>query len=98
MILSCMPTVRFTAQLRRFFPGLDDTEVSGKTVADVIVELDRRYPGIRGYILDDQGALRQHVNIFVGESMVTDRGSLRDTVARDDCVSIFQALSGGSTA
>lgn len=91
-----MPRVRFTRHLRRFFPGLlDEVEVQGEIVAEVIVELDKQYPGLASYVVDEQGRLRQHVNIFVDEKLVRDRERLQDPVAEDDEVFILQALSGG---
>ena len=89
-----MPQVKFTSHLRRFFPGLHQTEVTGKTVAEVICALDSHYPGLAGYLVDDQGALRQQVNIFVGDSLIRDRRRLQDSVAPEDHLIVFQVLSG----
>ena len=90
-----MPQVRFTRHLARFFPGLTDGEVAGATVREVIDALDRRYPGLAGYIVDETGRLRRHVNIFVGEDPICDRESLADRLSPGDQVFILQALSGG---
>lgn len=91
-----MPTVKFTRHLVRFFPDLqDEVRVEAGTVAEVVAALDARYPGLAGYIVDDTGALRKHVHIFLGEDLVVDRTSLSDPVAADGRVFIFQALSGG---
>ncbi len=90
-----MPRVELTAHLRRFFPDLDVVDVTGGTVAQVIGELDLVHPGLAAYIVDDRGALRQHVNVFVGKKMVSDRGALSDPVQDGETVYVFQALSGG---
>lgn len=90
-----MPVVRFTKNLQRFFPTLTETHVEGATVAEVVAALDKCYPGLADYIVDERGALRQHVNIFVGDSMIDDRVMLRDAVSADSRVYVFQALSGG---
>jgi sulfur-carrier protein len=90
-----MAYVKFTKNLERFFPGLDDTTVEAQTVAEVVKAVDARWPGLAAYIVDERGTLRQHVNIFVGEDMVNDRTALSDPVAADSRVYIFQALSGG---
>ncbi len=91
-----MPAVRFTSHLRRFFPDLrDGVQVEGQTVAEVVAALDRQFPGLGDYIVDERGALRQHVNIFVGDSLIHDRQRLQDVVAAGEQVFIFQALSGG---
>lgn len=90
-----MPRVKFTSHLQRYFPDLRETTVEGQTVAEVVAALDGRYPGMADYILDDQGALRRHVNIFIDENVITDRTTLQDSVSDLNRVYIFQALSGG---
>jgi len=70
-------------------------EIEGSTVAEVIAALDRRFPGLGDYIVDERGALRKHVNIFVGKQMIHDRRGLSDAVADGDEIHILQALSGG---
>ena len=52
-------------------------------------------PALRGYILDDQGALRRHVNVYVNGELVRDRARLADPVGGDDRIYVFQALTGG---
>ena len=90
-----MPHVTFTRHLQRFFPTLSAGEVPGRTVRELIEELERRHPGLASYIVDETGRLRRHVNVFVGEEPVRDREHLADALAPDDKVFILQALSGG---
>lgn len=90
-----MPRVVFTHHLKRFFPNLAEVDVTGVTVREVVAAVDAAYPGLRDYIVDDQGALRPHVNVFVGDDLIRDRRRLSDAVAESDVVSVFQALSGG---
>ncbi|MEO1448252.1 MAG: MoaD/ThiS family protein [Bacteroidota bacterium] len=90
-----MPQVKFTAALKRFFPDLQPMKVAGATVADILTTLEGKFPGLRDYIVDEQGELRQHVNIFIGESLIEDRNRLSDTVGESDEIFFFQALSGG---
>ncbi|MCB9235121.1 MAG: MoaD/ThiS family protein [Bacteroidia bacterium] len=90
-----MPTVKFTAALNRFFPELKEGEIPGHTVAEIIAELGRRHPGLPGYLVDDQGALRHHVNIFIGDNLIRYKKTLSDPVSAGDQVFIMQALSGG---
>ena len=52
-------------------------------------------PDVRGYILDDQGSLRKHVVIYIGESTIVDRIGLSDAVDAAGEIFVFQALSGG---
>ena len=90
-----MAAVRFTRHLQQFFPDLQETSAEGGTVAEVIADLDRRWPGLAGYVIDDAGALRHHVNVFVDGEMVVDRVGLSDPVGEDTEVFVVQALSGG---
>jgi molybdopterin synthase sulfur carrier subunit len=91
-----MPRVVLTRHLQRFFPTLNRTEeVAGATVREVIVDLDRRYPGLALYVVDETGRLRRHVNVFVRDEPICDREALSDTVSPGDEVFIVQALSGG---
>ncbi len=90
-----MPRISFTSHLRRFFPTLGEEIIDCDTIAGIIAELDRRYPGLASYLIDEQGSLRKHVNVFVGESLIHDRATLSDGVTNDDHVYIMQALSGG---
>ncbi len=91
-----MPEIKFTNHLKRFFPTLTNGSYSGETVAELVDALDKAYPGLAAYIVDEHGKLRQHVNIFVGEEMIVDRNGLSDKVGEDERIYIFQALSGGS--
>ena len=90
-----MPTIRFTTALKRFFPSLKEQEVTGGTVGEVLEEVEARYPGLKDYVLDEQGRLRQHVNIFLSGELIEDKETLKDKVGEKDEVYVFQALSGG---
>ncbi|MDN5204753.1 MoaD/ThiS family protein [Fulvivirgaceae bacterium BMA10] len=90
-----MPTVKFTYALKRFYPDLKEVRVQGKTVAEVLKDLDKLYPKLSTYIVDDQGMLRKHVNIFIGNTLIEDKESLGDMVDEEDEIFIMQALSGG---
>jgi molybdopterin converting factor small subunit len=90
-----MAKVKFTSALKRFFPTLSVMEVHASNVHDVLVEVEKKFPGISGYLVDDAGCLRQHVNIFIKDELIKDRISLTDHLNDQDEVTIFQALSGG---
>ena len=90
-----MPTVKFTKALKRFFPNLQDTPAKGTSLADVLSEMETHYPGVKGYLLDEQGCLRKHVNIFIDGQLISDRRALSDSFSKDSEIYIMQALSGG---
>ena len=90
-----MAHVKFTPNLQRFFPDLRECEIEAATVADIVAAVDDRWRGLGDYIIDEQGALRKHVNIFVGDELLRDKQTLSDRVSADTKIFIVQALSGG---
>ena len=89
-----MVRVAFTTQLRRFVE-VDEVWAEGETVRAVLEDVFRQLPALRGYVLDDQQALRKHVNVFLDTNVVTDRTGLTDPVAGVRELFVMQALSGG---
>ena len=89
-----MPHVRFAANLARQ-TAAPAAHVAAATVADALAAVFARHPPLRGYVLDDQGALRKHVAIFVDGDCVRDRQALSDAVQPESEVFVVQALSGG---
>jgi molybdopterin synthase sulfur carrier subunit len=78
--------------LRSYTAGASAVTADGKTLAELMHDLDRRYPGLRFRIIDEQGAIRRHIKCFVNaESAANLAPSLRD----NDEVMIVCALSGG---
>jgi len=93
-----MVHIRLTRHLQRFFPGLaadEGEQVEATTVAEAVQALDARFPGLAGYLVDDAGRLRRHVNIFRNGQMLRDRHGLTDPLAPGDELFVVQALSGG---
>ena len=90
-----MATVNFTQALKRFYPELNTVEIEATDVNDVIKSIETKFPGIENYLIDDQRALRKHVNIFVDGALIKDREQLTDALTSDSEVYIMQALSGG---
>ena len=89
-----MPTVAFTANLRRHV-GAPTVEVEGDTVRRVLDAVFADHERLRGYVLDDQGALRKHMAVFVDNLEVVDRTHLSDSVDPGAKMYVMQALSGG---
>ena len=90
-----MAQVKFTYALKRFYPDLATIEMEGSKVQDILDQLEVKFPGINSYLVDDQGALRQHVNIFVDGSLIKDKTHMSDEIDDKSEVYIMQALSGG---
>jgi sulfur carrier protein ThiS len=89
-----MPKITFTRALERFVSAPSEV-VEGATVGEALGRVFAARPALRGYVLDDQGALRRHVAVFVNGELLRDRTRLSDPVRPRDEIYVFQALSGG---
>ncbi|MHA7872281.1 MAG: MoaD/ThiS family protein [Hyphococcus sp.] len=89
-----MPQVSFTDNLQKHLP-CPPVSAPGDTVRAVMDAVFADNPPLRSYLLDDQGRLRKHVNIFVNDAMIADRTELSDPVTDNDRIFVFQALTGG---
>ncbi|MBS1766077.1 MAG: MoaD/ThiS family protein [Acidobacteria bacterium] len=89
-----MPRVVFTANLQRHV-ACPPSEGEGATVREVLASVFARYPKAQGYVVDEHGALRHHMAIFVDGVAVSDREHLSDVVSPQSEVFVMQALSGG---
>jgi molybdopterin converting factor small subunit len=61
-----MTTVRLREPLKRLAGGTADHALEGATVAELLAALEREHPALAGWILDERGALRRHINVYVG--------------------------------
>lgn len=84
--------VRIPTPLRSYTEGAKEAEAAGSTLDELLSDLDRRHPGLRFRVVDEQGRLRQHMRIFVNRDIEDDLGR---PIADDDEVVLMQALSGG---
>ena len=87
-------TVRIPTPLRTLTGGADEVTASGITVGEVIDDLERKHPGIRGRLLDEKG-VRRFVNIYVGEEHVRFLDGLKTALKPGDQISIVPAIAGG---
>jgi molybdopterin converting factor small subunit len=90
-----MATVVFTPNLRRHVECPTE-EAAGATVRAVLDAVFANNPRLRTYVLDDQGALRHHMNVFIDGEQIADRDRLSDPVRPASEIYVMQALSGGS--
>ena len=78
--------------LRSYTNESSEVEAEGATLEEVLRDLDRRYPGIRFRMIDEQDAIRRHMRVFVNGNQVRGLGV---PLRVSDEVIILQALSGG---
>jgi sulfur-carrier protein len=89
-----MARVAFTENIQRHV-ACPPTEAPGATVREVLDAVFAANPQARSYVLDDQGALRRHMTIFIDGEIMRDRVRLTDPVSATSSIYVFQALSGG---
>lgn len=87
-----MVRVRLAALLHSYTNGTPELEAEGATLSEVMASLDRRFPGLAFRVVDEQGQVRPHMSVFVGEDRVRDPWV---SVGPRQEVFIVGALSGG---
>jgi molybdopterin converting factor small subunit len=87
-----MAVVNLRSPLRELAGGQGKLEVDGGTVAEIIGRLEHTYPRLTGWVRDEQGHIRQHINVFLNG----ERASLEDAVAGRDQIHVLGAISGGA--
>lgn len=91
-----MIRVRLTAQLKDLAQGAGEVDLDSAEDLDAVVrKLDRSFPGMGGRIVDDQGRIRAHVNIFVNSENSRELGREKAKLRDGDVVHILPAVSGG---
>ena len=87
-----MVRVLIPSQLHSYSGGVSRVTAEGRAVGEVLDDLDRRYPGLKFRVIDEQDRIRPHMKIFVGREMAA---GVAAPVGEGDEVLIFGALSGG---
>ena len=89
-----MPTVTFAPALTRHVP-CPPQQVDAATLRAALDAAFAAAPAMRGYVLDEQGAVRKHVAVFINGEMLASRSELARGLAPDDRIQVIQALTGG---
>ena len=86
-----MALVRVRGPLRKLAGGRAEHELYGATVVELLRSLELRHPDMRGWILDERGLIRRHINVFVNG----ERGDETTAVRSGDRVEVLPAITGG---
>ena len=87
--------VRIPVQLRALTNGEEMVSASGKSVLEIIEDIEKRYPGVKERICEADGKVRRFVNIFVNEEDIRFLENLQTPISDKDEVSIIPAIAGG---
>ncbi len=88
-------SVRIPTILRTYTGGKNEVDADGATLTELLDSLESNHPGIKGRIVDDTGALRRFVNVYIGDEDVRFAGGLDAAVGDGAKVSIIPAVAGG---
>jgi sulfur-carrier protein len=86
-----MPVVRLRGPLKRLTGDRSEHAIDGGSVGELLVAIERAHPAAQGWILDERGVLRRHINVFVNG----ERGDQDTPVAAEDRIDVLPAISGG---
>jgi sulfur-carrier protein len=87
-----MPHLRLRGPLKKLAGDSADHELVGATVGEVLYALERDHPAVAGWIVDERGQIRRHINVFVNGEWAGGE----TVVAAGDRVEVIPAISGGS--
>jgi len=87
--------VRLPGALRDAAGGETRLSASGETLRDVIADIDRRHPGFAARVLDDAGALRSYVHVYIGDEDARTRGGSGAAIPDGSEVMVIPAMAGG---
>ena len=88
-------TVKLPTILRKFTGNEARVSADGATLAEVLKDLESRYPGVTKNVVADDGGLHRFINVYVNDEDVRYLGSLETPIADGDTVSILPAVAGG---
>jgi molybdopterin synthase sulfur carrier subunit len=90
-------TIYIPGALRQFTEGRNKVQLEGVhgTLSDALTALWALYPGIRDRVITEQGQVREHINIFIGDENVRYTGGLATRISAESEISIVPAVSGG---
>jgi sulfur-carrier protein len=89
--MTAMALVSVRGPLRKLAGGQAEHELGGATVHELLVALERRHPDLSGWILDERGRIRRHINVFVNG----EQGSEATPVRAEDRLEVLPAITGG---
>ena len=90
-----MPVVRFPNAMKFYVDNQSEFHVSGETVSEIVEQIVRQYPAIQFHLLDSNGKLRRHFNIFVNGTHIRDLNGMATPLRDEDKIILMASAAGG---
>ena len=90
-----MPSVRIPTPLRKLTSDKDEVNISAATIAQLIDEMENRFPGIKSRLCDESGNVRRFINLYVNNEDIRFLNGKETALNEGDIVSIIPAIAGG---
>ena len=90
-----MAKVKIPTPLRRLTGEKDEVETSAGNISDMILDLEKQYPGMQERLCDSDGSIRKFINIYVNEEDIRFMDAEKTSITNEDTVSIIPAIAGG---
>jgi molybdopterin synthase sulfur carrier subunit len=91
-------TVRIPTPLRKLTNGKGEIQVAAKNIAELIENLEKDYPGIKGRLCDESGNIRRFINIYINEEDIRFKQNLQTSLKDGDDISVVPAIAGGNNS
>jgi molybdopterin converting factor small subunit len=90
-----MPTITLPALMKYYVNDLSEIQVTGSTVSQALNDLTIRYPTIKPHIMDTQGKLRRHINLFVNKENINNLKGIDTSIEESDLIILMPSITGG---
>jgi molybdopterin synthase sulfur carrier subunit len=90
-----MPSVRIPTPLRKLVGEKDEITANAKSIKDLIEDIERRFPGVKERLCDENGNVRRFINLYVNNEDIRFLKGVETELKESDVVSIIPAIAGG---
>jgi len=90
-----MPKLTLPALMKYYVNDLSEVQITGSTVSQAINDLTSQYPAIKPHIIDNQGRLRRHVNLFINKENINNLNGLDTSIEESDIIILMPSITGG---
>jgi sulfur-carrier protein len=92
-----MPTVRFPAVMKYYVDNQAEFSVSAATAGELIEKITEQYPSVKFHLVDAEGKLRRHFNIFINGTHIRDLNGMETPLKEEDKVILMASAAGGDS-